>query len=177
MSDFLSSQGRCGTMRRFFSLVACLAWAAAASAKPQAPRGKLTLVQRLAPLRLKAAHEDVQRIQRTRRGMPKPAGLNDYRAILHAHAEDSSHTGGTRPEMLAEAKRAGVDAILLTDHYRPPRDFVTESWRGLRDDVLFIPGSEERGFLLYPAHSIMDRMKDPMPRFLEAITRQSLALG
>ena len=108
--------------------------------------------------------------------MPKPAGLNDYRAILHAHAEDSSHTGGTRPEMLAEAKRAGVDAILLTDHYRPPRDFVTERWRGLRDGVLFIPGSEERGFLLYPAHSIMDRMKDPMPRFLEAVTRQSLAL-
>ena len=58
MSDFLSSQGRCGTMRRFFSLVACLAWAAAASAEPQAPRGKLTPVQRLAPLRLKAAHED-----------------------------------------------------------------------------------------------------------------------
>ena len=44
-------------------------------------------------------------------------GLNDYRAILHAHAEDSAHTGGTRPEMLAEAKRAGVHAILLT---RPP---------------------------------------------------------
>ena len=78
--------------------------------------------------------------------------------------------------MLAEAKRAGVDAILLTDHDRPPRDFVTERWRGLRDGVLFIPGSEERGFLLYPAHSIMDRMKDPMPRFLEAVTRQSLAL-
>ncbi len=31
MSDFLSSQGRCGTMGRFFSLVACPAWAAAAA--------------------------------------------------------------------------------------------------------------------------------------------------
>jgi hypothetical protein len=157
-------------MGRCFPLVTCLAWAsAAASAEPQVPRGKLTPVQRMAPLRLKAAHEDVLRIQRTRRGLPKAAGLNDHRAILHAHAEDSSHTGGTRPEMLAEAKRAGIDAILLSDHYRPPRGFVTESWRGLRDGVLFVPGSEERGFLLYPAHSIMDRMKDPVRRFLEPV--------
>ena len=170
MSDFLSSQGRCGTMRHCFFLVACLAWASGSvSAEPQVPRGKLTPVQRMAPLRLKAAHEDVERIHRSRRAMPRRPGLNDYRAILHAHAEDSSHTGGTRPEMLAEAKRAGVDAILLTDHHRPPRDFMTDSWRGLRDGVLFVPGSEERGFLLYPARSIMDRMNDPTPPFIEAV--------
>ncbi len=151
-------------------MIACLAWASAAgSAEPQPPRVKLTPVQRMAPTRLKAAHEDVLKIQRSRRELPKFAGLNDYRAILHAHAEDSSHTGGTRPEMLAEAKRVGISAILLTDHYRPPRDFVTESWRGLREGVLFIPGSEERGFLLYPAHSILDRMEDPLPRFIKAV--------
>ena len=88
-------------------------------------------------------------------------GLTDYRAILHAHAEDSTHTGGTRPEMLAEAKREGVHAILLTDHFRPPRDFMTESWRGLREGVLFVPGSESHGFLIYPTRPIMDRMKAP----------------
>ena len=37
--------------------------------------------------------------------LPPVSGLNDYRAILHAHAEDSAHTGGTRPEMLADAKQ------------------------------------------------------------------------
>ena len=77
-------------------------------------------------------------------------GLNDYRAILHAHAEDSSHTGGTRPEMLSEAKKAGVHAIFLSDHHRPPKDFIRDSWRGLREGVLFVPGSEAHGFLLYP---------------------------
>ena len=71
--------------------------------------------------------------------------------------------------MLAEAKRAGVDAILLTDHYRPPRDFMDESWRGVRDGVLFLPGSESRGFLLYPTRSIMDRMEAPKPEFIEAV--------
>ena len=76
-----------------------------------------------------------------RRSLP---GLNDYRCILHAHAEDSAHTGGTLPEMLADAKKAGVHAILLTDHYRPPQDFIDGRWRGLNDGVLFIPGSEDR---------------------------------
>jgi hypothetical protein len=71
--------------------------------------------------------------------------------------------------MLAEAKRAGVHAILLTDHYRPPKDFVADSWRGLRDGVLFLPGSENRGFLIYPTRSVMDRMKADTSAFIEAI--------
>jgi len=95
--------------------------------------------------------------------------LNDYRTILHAHAEDSAHTGGTRTEMLADAKRAGVHAILLTDHYRPPQDFVADSWRGLREGVLFLPGSEDRGFLIYPTRSIIGRMKDTTPAFIETV--------
>ena len=96
------------------------------------------------------------------RGCCRPSPVfNDYRAILHAHAEDSAHTGGTRPEMLADAKKVGVSAILLSNHFRPPTDFITDSWRGLHDGVLFIPGSEDRGFLLLPTRSIVARMKDP----------------
>ena len=101
---------------------------------------------------------------RAGRLLPVP-GLNDYRAILHAHAEDSAHTGGTRPEMLADAKKVGVSAILLSNHYRPPADFITDSWRGLHEGVLFIPGCEDRGFLLLPTRSIAAHMKDPTPSF------------
>jgi hypothetical protein len=133
------------------------------------PRRKYSPTERMATARLKAAHEDVLRIGRSRHALAPIPGWNDYRAILHAHAEDSAHTGGTRMEMLAEAKRAGVHAILLTDHHRPPRDFVADSWRGLHDGVLFLPGSEERGFLIYPTRSIMDRMKAPTPSFIEAV--------
>jgi len=135
--------------------------------EPSAPR-KYTPAERMAPARLKAAQQDAARIRKTRRVLPALPGLNDYRAILHAHAEDSTHTGGTRPEMLAEARKAGVDAILLTDHHRPPFDFVNDSWRGLRDGVLFLPGSEARGFLLYPTRSIMNHMDDPTPALIEA---------
>ena len=130
---------------------------------------KFSPIERMAPARLKAAQEDAARIQRSRRTLPPLPGLSDYRAILHAHAEDSAHTGGTRPEMLADAKKVGVSVILLSNHFRPPTDFITDSWRGLHESVLFIPGSEDRGFLLLPSRSIAARMKDPTPSFIETV--------
>ncbi len=99
-------------------------------------------------------------------------GLHDYRAILHAHAEDSAHTGGTRMEMLRDAKKARVKVILLSDHFRPPRDFM-DSWRGLRDGVLFIPGSETHGFVIHPDESMMDVMKKSKEEIIVAATRDT----
>ncbi len=164
--------------KKLFPLVKPLGWAVVAwvmaaagvlAEDRQDVREKWSTIQRLAPERLKAAHEDVLRIQASRQALPALPGLNDYRAILHAHAEDSAHTGGTRPEMLAEAKKANVHAILLTDHHRPPKDFITQSWRGIHEGVLFIPGSEDRGFLLYPMNSILDHMKEPTPAFIKTV--------
>ncbi len=150
-------------------LLGLIAANAAMAVEAESPRPKYSPAERLAPARLQAVHEDVIRIRGARRTLPPTGGRNDFRAILHAHAEDSAHTGGTRLEMLSEAKRAGVHAILLTDHYRPPKDFITDSWRGVREGVLFIPGSEIRGFLIYPSRSIMGRMDDPTPGFIETV--------
>src|SRR5438128_2288135 len=134
---------------------------AARATQADFPAGKLTPTERLKTAHLKAAHEDAERLQQSRKVLPPLPGLHDYKSILHAHAEDSAHTGGTRPEMLADAKKAGVQVIMLTDHLRPPHDFINDSWRGLHEGVLFIPGSEARGFLVYPVTSIMERMEDP----------------
>ena len=120
-----------------------------------APGRKYTTIERLAPARLAAVAEARRQWNRQRSPVTLRHGLTDHRAILHAHAEDSAHTGGTRPELLAAAKRTGVSVILLTDHVRPPRDFITDSWRGLRDGVLFVPGAETEGFLAYPTRSIL----------------------
>src|SRR5262245_10027150 len=72
--------------------------------------------------------------------------------------------------MLADAKKAGVHAILLTDHYRPPTDFIDGRWRGLRDGVLFIPGAEVHGFLAYPTKSILQRMDLKGADFVDTVT-------
>jgi len=159
------------TRRRILGVLAALL-AAAPSADADGPAPvKRTPTQRLAPERLRATHADAERLGRARRELPAVPGLTDYRAVFHAHAEDSSHTGGTRPEMLAGAKREGVDAVFLSDHHRPPRDFMTEGWRGLRDGVLFVPGSEARGFLLSPAGSILEEMDAPAPELVAAARR------
>lgn len=136
----------------------------------QPPARKYSNVERLALPRLKVVHEDVLKMRAQRTGIAPLPGLNDYRCILHAHADDSEHTGGTLPEMLADAKQAGISAILLTDHFRPPRDFIEGRWRGLKDGVLFIPGSEIRGCLLYPEASVLDKMDKPFPELLKAVT-------
>ncbi len=135
------------------------------------PGRKWTTMKRMETERLKAATEDAQRIQASRQPVALQSGLNDYRSILHAHAEDSSHTGGTRAEMLADAKKANVSCILLSDHFRPPKDFINDSWRGLHEGVLFIPGSETNGFLVYPTASINDKMDLPNEQLIPEVTK------
>ena len=121
------------------------------------------------PDRLRGVRADRRRYQQRRHEVKLKTGYQDVRAILHAHAEDSSHTGGTRPEMLASAKRAGVKVIMLTDHVRPERDFMNDSWRGLRDGVLFIPGAEHEGFLVYPRDSIKGATWKTREEYVERI--------
>jgi hypothetical protein len=141
-----------------------------AGAAGEPPRRNHTNVERLSLARLAAAHADVRKLQARRVVVPPLPGLNDYRCVLHAHAEDSAHTGGTLPEMLADAKKAGAHAVLLTDHFRPPRDFIDGRWRGLKDGVLFVPGSEANGFLLYPTKSILPRMGLKGRDFIDTVT-------
>lgn len=116
---------------------------------------KYSTIERMNLERLRAVNADKLRIQKNRHAVKLQTGFGDYKAILHAHAEDSAHTGGTRPELLAAAKRVGVKIIMLTDHVRPPKDFINDSWRGLREGVLFMPGAESEGFLVYPQRSII----------------------
>src|SRR5262245_30836254 len=116
---------------------------------------KYTTLERLKPERLRAVREDRLRYQSSRRTIAPAMGYQDYRAVMHVHAEDSSHTGGTLAELLAAAKQSGVKIVMLGDHVRPPRDFITERWRGLRDGVLFIPGAESEGFIVHPTRSII----------------------
>jgi hypothetical protein len=141
---------------------------AATGASP--PARRWSTVERLSDQRLAAAHEAADALREaTSRPAPFP-GLTDYRAIFHAHASDSDHTGGTLDELLADAARAEVKIVFLSDHPRPPRDFM-RSWRGVRNGVLFVPGAETAsGYLLHPERSIMERIEGPPAELLAATT-------
>jgi hypothetical protein len=136
---------------------------------PLGPGRKFSSVERMKLDHLAAVHQARMRYQQERRPVRLRTGLTDYRAILHAHAEDAPHTGGTRPEMLKAAKAAGVRIIMLTDHRQPDRDFINDSWRGIREGVLFIPGAEADGFLLYPIASIRDQKTATREQLVAAV--------
>ena len=133
------------------------------------PGRKYTSIERVKIERLRAVHSDRKRYAEERKPVSLSTGYKDYRAVLHAHAEDATHTGGTRPELLAAAKRAGVQIVMLTDHVRPERDFINDSWRGLREGVLFIPGAEDRGFLSFPMKSVKGFESDSREKYIEMI--------
>ncbi len=145
----------------------CLSGTLGAAEAPAAR--EFTAAERLQRDQLARTHEAVATLAQTRTNLPPLTGHHDFRAIFHAHADDSAHTGGTAPELLADAQRAGVHAVFLSDHHRPPRDFMN-SWRGLHDGVLFVPGSEARGFLLHPMSSVASRMEAPVPELIPAVT-------
>lgn len=135
----------------------------------QPPTRKYTTVERLQPEHLRAVQADRLRHQQQRKSRKLIKGVTDFRAIMHVHAEDSAHTGGTRPELLAACKRTGVQVVLLTNHVRPPVDFITDSWRGMRDGVLFIPGAEHEGFLSYPTKSILNRKTNSRDEYIQMV--------
>jgi hypothetical protein len=159
---------RCCSPRALVTVSLLVLVSAGTAGEP--PRRNYTNVERLALARLAAVHADVLKLQAQRVRIPPLPGLHDYRCILHAHAEDSTHTGGTLPEMLADAKKAGIHAVLLTDHFRPPRDFIDGRWRGLKEGVLFIPGAETHGFLVYPMRSILPKMGLKGRDFIDTVT-------
>ena len=136
------------------------------------PGRKHTSVERLKIERLRAVHQDRLRYARLRQPVALGTGYEDFRAVLHAHAEDSTHTGGTRPELLAAAKRAGVRVVMLSDHVRKGRDFINDSWRGLREGVLFIPGAEAEGFLVYPQRSLAGERWGSREEYVRLVKRE-----
>lgn len=154
------------------TLIFCtLAMSRAAAAEPPVGAQAHSPAERFKPEHLEKATADARAIQATRKHRPLPAGWQDVRAIFHAHAEDSEHTGGTRPEMIADAKKSGVRAIFLSDHLRPPRDFVSPERRGLKDGVLLVPGSEAKGLLIHPVRSVMDKLDLPRDEFIDEIRK------
>ena len=130
------------------------------SSPPPKPGRKYTTIERLQPERLRAVSEDRSRYQKSRHAVSLETGYDEFRGVLHAHAEDSTHTGGTRAELLAAAKSTGVQVVMLTDHVRPPRDFVNADSRGMTEGVLFIPGAESEGFLVFPQRSFIKAYVD-----------------
>jgi acetyl esterase/lipase len=119
----------------FLALLVCLAAAKHSPATHRLQESELEAV--------KQARLEWSKIRVVR---PLLGPYEDFRAILHVHAEDAPHTLGTREQVLTAAREAGVSVIMWSDHRGP----LPETWSGSRKGVLFIPGAEEDHKLRYP---------------------------
>ncbi len=107
----------------------------------------MSSMTRLEREHLRAVHEARLRFARERHAVPSHGLYEDFRAVIHAHAEDAEHTKGTRAQFVAAARKTGIQLVLMTDHRGPKPD----AWRGLHEGVLFIAGSETGdGHLWFP---------------------------
>ena len=133
-------------MNMRISPMLALCSAALIYADSPSPGRKYTTLQRLEEAHLAAVHDARLKFAKERKSPPSLGVYTDYRAVLHVHAEDADHTKGTRAEVLKAAKAAGVSVVMFSDHRGPKPD----TWSGLREGVLFIPGSEDDHLLRYP---------------------------
>lgn len=121
--------------------------------------------------KLEAVHRAVAALAKERRSLPPPPGYKDIRAILHLHSAFSHDSRGKIEEIAAAAKKAGVEALLFTEHPADHYDFVKDGHRGLRDGILLIPGAETTGFLAYPKSSIKGLETSSPQEFADLVRR------
>jgi acetyl esterase/lipase len=135
-----------------------------AQAQPAlSPGRKYSTVERLKPERLAAVKAAREELAKSRKP-PQEVGIyQDYRAVLHVHAEDADHTLGTRSEVLRAAKAAGVHVVAFSDHNGPK----TDTWQGVRDGVMFFKGAENGG-----AHELTIPLPAPGLRFHSHVEEQ-----
>jgi hypothetical protein len=75
-----------------------------------------------------------------RRNLSPLNGLHDFHVAIHVHTHLSHDSDGTVAEIARAAKRAGVDAVITTDH--SGERIFTEGFEGKYESVLFIRGME-----------------------------------
>lgn len=108
------------------------------------------LLKRLQLSYLKQLHEAVVQLQAVRQAVSLDDGLEDFRAVLHCHSYLSHDSRGTKEQIIAAAKKAGVQVIMMSDHPQQAVDVVAAGLTGIQDGILFFPGTEQSNFLAYP---------------------------
>lgn len=138
---------RATARRMHMPFLVALIWLLAQPTGPaERPGRKWTTVERLQLERLRTVEQARLRFSRDRQSLPRVGIYQDYRSVIRVHAVDAAHTRGTRQQVLAAAKRTGVQVVLSTDHNGPG----PAAWNGIREGVMFISGAGENGALLFP---------------------------
>ncbi len=135
----------------FLISLSALCWA-----QPEGTGRKWTTIERLEPAHLEEVHKARLDFAKSRQPVVPVGVYQDIRAVLQMNAKAGEHINGTRAEILAGAKQAGIQAVFFGD----PRAPKPDTWRGLHDGVLFAPALEMPsegfdGLEIYNLHAAM----------------------
>lgn len=73
---------------------------------------------------------------------PPEDGWTDFRCVVHSHSYLSHDSIGTPAEIVAAARKVGIDAIFMTDHPTPDNRQLSRALVGETSGVIFFPGYE-----------------------------------
>ncbi|MDQ3907418.1 MAG: CehA/McbA family metallohydrolase [Acidobacteriota bacterium] len=78
----------------------------------------------------------------SQRAATDDAGLADYKGAIHVHSSLGGHSTGTLAEIVAGARAAGLNFVVMTEHPSSLTDTRAATLSGTHDGVLFVPGNE-----------------------------------
>lgn len=133
----------------------------------------LTTLDRLKPSYLAGVRSEIAAFAAARRPVAPSSRFLDVRCVLHAHSKLSHDSRGTVEEIAAAARSVGVRAVFLTDHPKAGVDVIQHGPSGLTNGVLFVPGAETRGFLIFPGDRRMPDDSLTGQALVDHITRRN----
>ncbi len=126
-------------------------------------------VDRIAPERLKATHEQAEAYQADLSPVDLDSGYDDVRAILHSHSHLSHDSVGTIEEIVEAAHATNVRVIMFSNHPADTYDYFEDTEQGMHDGVLLVPGAETGGMLVYPTRSMKGHRATPPQPFVDLL--------
>ncbi|HYN85273.1 MAG TPA: CehA/McbA family metallohydrolase [Pyrinomonadaceae bacterium] len=112
----------------------------------------------------------IDRLNASRSEPPPDDPFADRKGVIHVHSFLGGHSEGRPEEIVAAARANGLDFVVMTEHPARHVDTSAATLSGVRDGVLFVPGSElsaagdERAFII-PGFDAQDSSAVPLGEF------------
>lgn len=135
--NFLERRQQCFLLAALVSAICCGISHRAPAAEAEMTNSPLTITERLEPARLKAVHAARSSIAQQRQATPEHGLYDDLPGII-LHPGLAGQPKDAQEQWLAAAKKAGIKVLIVVYQGDPGPN----AWRGMHEDVLFIPASE-----------------------------------
>ncbi len=70
------------------------------------------------------------------------ARFDEYRGVIHAHSAIGGHSKATFDELIAGANSAGLNFVVMTEHWSDSYDTSAMTLSGMHGNTLFVAGNE-----------------------------------